>query len=149
MNPELFWEQMITVYGCGGALVRGTFPSPPQCSMSHCPHSWCMVWGAIAYDNRSTLIVMCGTLMGQRYFDDILRPHTLPWPARSPDLSPVENAWDQLKRQIPSFYSVHDLEFAVQELWAHLPRGNIRCLINSMLDRVAACIAAGGGPKRH
>ncbi|GFU69056.1 transposable element Tcb2 transposase [Trichonephila clavipes] len=83
-----------------------------------------MVWGAIAYDSRSTLIVMHGTLTGQRYVDDILRPHvgpflnghpgaifqqdnarshtarvaqdflshfqTLSWPARSPDLSPVE-----------------------------------------------------------
>ncbi|GFW63138.1 DDE_3 domain-containing protein [Trichonephila clavipes] len=84
-----------------------------------------MVWGAIAYDSRSTLIVMRGNLTGQRYVNDILRPHvgpflngfpgaifqqdnarphtarvaqdilrhfqTLPWPARSPDLSPVEH----------------------------------------------------------
>ncbi|GFU73644.1 transposable element Tcb1 transposase [Trichonephila clavipes] len=34
-----------------------------------------MVWGAIAYDSRSTLIVMRCTLTGQRYVDDILRPH--------------------------------------------------------------------------
>ncbi|GFU43770.1 hypothetical protein TNCV_651781 [Trichonephila clavipes] len=34
-----------------------------------------MVWGVIAYDSRSTLIVMRGTLTGQRYVDDILRPH--------------------------------------------------------------------------
>ncbi|GFS91028.1 putative transposable element [Trichonephila clavipes] len=136
-----------------------------------------MVWGAIANDSRSTLIVMRGTLTGQRYVDDILRPHvgsflnglpeaifqqdnarphtarvaqdylrhfqTLPWPARSHDLSPVEHVWDQLKRQMPGFHSVHDLELAVQDLWAHLPQDNIRCLINSMPDRVAACIAAG------
>ncbi|GFT61289.1 DDE_3 domain-containing protein [Trichonephila clavipes] len=44
-----------------------------------------MVWGAIAYDSRLTLIVMRGTLKSQRYFDDILRPHVgpflnvLPW----------------------------------------------------------------------
>ncbi|GFV20316.1 transposable element Tcb2 transposase [Trichonephila clavipes] len=38
-----------------------------------------MVWGAIAYDNRSTLIVMRGTLTGQRYVDDILRPHVGPF----------------------------------------------------------------------
>ncbi|GFW33411.1 transposable element Tc1 transposase [Trichonephila clavipes] len=84
-----------------------------------------MVWGAIAYNSRSTLIVMSVTLTGQRYIDDILRfhvgpflnrlpgaifkqdnsrPHTarvtqdflrhfqtLPWPARSPDLTPVEH----------------------------------------------------------
>ncbi|GFY12770.1 transposable element Tcb1 transposase [Trichonephila clavipes] len=34
-----------------------------------------MVWRVIAYDSRSTLIVMRGTLTGQRYVDDILRPH--------------------------------------------------------------------------
>ncbi|GFV59642.1 glutamate receptor subunit 1 [Trichonephila clavipes] len=95
-----------------------------------------MVWGATAYDSRSILIVMRGTLTGQRYVDDILRPHTLPWPARSPDLSPVEHVWDQLKRQMPSCHSVHDLELAVQDLWAHLPQDNIRCLINSMPGRV-------------
>ncbi|GFU90769.1 DDE_3 domain-containing protein [Trichonephila clavipes] len=118
---------------------------------------------------------MRGTLTDQRYVD-ILRPHvgpflnglpgallqqdnarphtarvaqdflrhfqTLPCPARSPDLSPVEHVRDQM----PSCHSVHDLELAVQDLWAHLPQDNKRYLINSMLDRVAACIAAGGGP---
>ncbi|GFY27583.1 transposable element Tcb2 transposase [Trichonephila clavipes] len=137
-----------------------------------------MVCEAIAYDSRSTLIVMRGTLTGQRYVDDILLPHvvpflnglsgaifqqdnahphaarvakgflrhfqTLPWLTRFLDLSPVVHVWDQLKRQMPSCYYVHDLELAVQDLWAHLPQDNIRCLINSMLDRVAACISTGG-----
>ncbi|GFT89836.1 hypothetical protein TNCV_1665781 [Trichonephila clavipes] len=44
---------------------------------------------------------------------------------------------------MPSFHSVHDLEFAVQDFWAHLPPINIRCLVNSVPDRVVACIAAG------
>ncbi|GFV23733.1 transposable element Tcb2 transposase [Trichonephila clavipes] len=112
-----------TVYGCGGTLVSGTIP--PHCSTPHCPHSWCNGLGATAYDSRSTLIVMRGTLKGQRYVDDIPRPHVGPflnglpgaifqqynarphtatvaqyflrhfqilsWPARSPDLSPVEH----------------------------------------------------------
>ncbi|GFW55558.1 transposable element Tcb1 transposase [Trichonephila clavipes] len=38
-----------------------------------------MIWGGIAYDSRSTLIVMRGTLTGQRYVDDILRPHVGPF----------------------------------------------------------------------
>ncbi|GFU91385.1 transposable element Tcb2 transposase [Trichonephila clavipes] len=86
----------------------------------------------------------------ERVFQDFLRHfQTLPWPARSPDLSPVEHVWDQLKRQMPSCHSVHDLELAVQDMWAHLPQDNIRCLINSMPYRVAARIAAGGGPTRY
>ncbi|GFU25521.1 DDE_3 domain-containing protein [Trichonephila clavipes] len=93
-----------------------------------------MVWRAIAYDSRSTLIMMRGTLTGERYVDDIFRPHvgpflnglpgaifqqdnarqdflrhfqTLPWPVCSTDLSPVEHVWDHLKRQKPSCHSVH------------------------------------------
>ncbi|GFU25052.1 uncharacterized protein TNCV_3873521 [Trichonephila clavipes] len=46
-----------------------------------------------------------------------IRADTLPWPVRSPDLSPVEHVWDQLIRQMLSCYSVHDLELAVQDSW--------------------------------
>ncbi|GFX01816.1 transposable element Tc3 transposase [Trichonephila clavipes] len=85
-----------------------------------------------------------------RVAQDFLRYFkTLPWPARSPDLSPVEQVWDQLKWQMPSCHSVHDLESAVLDLWAYLPQDNIRCLINSMPDRTVACIAVGGGPTRY
>ncbi|GFW10676.1 transposable element Tcb2 transposase [Trichonephila clavipes] len=156
----------------------------PHTFLRHTARTACvMVWRTIEYDSRSTLIVMRGTLMGQRYVDDILRhyvgpflnglpgaifqqdndrPHTarvaqdflrhfqtFPWRSRSPDLSPVEHVWDQLKRQMPSCPPAHDLELAVQDLWAHQPQDNIRCRINSMADRVAACIAAGGGPTRY
>ncbi|GFW90177.1 uncharacterized protein TNCV_1789981 [Trichonephila clavipes] len=85
-----------------------------------------------------------------RVTQDFLRHfQTLLWPAHSPDLFPVEHVWDQIKRQMPSCHSVYDLESSVQDFWAHLPQDNIRCLINSMPDRVAACIAAGGGPTRY
>ncbi|GFW82303.1 HTH_Tnp_Tc3_2 domain-containing protein [Trichonephila clavipes] len=44
MNPGFFWGELITVYGCGGALVSGTIP--PHGSTSHCPHSWFIGVGA-------------------------------------------------------------------------------------------------------
>ncbi|UYV73832.1 hypothetical protein LAZ67_11001054 [Cordylochernes scorpioides] len=37
-----------------------------------------MVWGAIAYDSRSPLLRIQGTMTAQRYVDDVLRPVTLP-----------------------------------------------------------------------
>ncbi|GFY21299.1 transposable element Tc1 transposase [Trichonephila clavipes] len=74
-------------------------------------------------------------LPGAIFQQDNARPHTarvaqdilshfqtLPWLARSPDLSPVKHVWDQPKRQMPSCHSVHDLELAVQDLRAHLLR---------------------------
>ncbi|GBO22443.1 hypothetical protein AVEN_215841-1 [Araneus ventricosus] len=101
-------------------------------------------------------------LLGAIFQQDNDRPHTvrvtqdflrhvqtLPWQARSPDLSPIEHVWDQLKRQMPLLYSVHDLEVAVQDLWVHLPQDYIRRLINTIPNRVAACIATGGGPTSY
>ncbi|UYV74101.1 hypothetical protein LAZ67_11002118 [Cordylochernes scorpioides] len=37
-----------------------------------------MVWGAIAYDSRSHLLRIQGTMTAQRYVDGVLRPVTLP-----------------------------------------------------------------------
>ncbi|GFW70781.1 transposable element Tcb1 transposase [Trichonephila clavipes] len=118
-----------------------------------------MVWGVIAYDCRSALIVMRGTLTDQRYVDDILRLHSSSrLPTSFSDFSiagslprfvPCRAHVGSAKRQMPLCHSVHDLELAVQDLWAHLPQDNIRCLINSMPDRVAACIAAGGDSMRY
>ncbi|UYV66459.1 hypothetical protein LAZ67_4001746 [Cordylochernes scorpioides] len=38
-----------------------------------------MVWAAIAYDSRSPLLRIQGTMTAQRYADDVLRPVTLPY----------------------------------------------------------------------
>ncbi|GFX36666.1 transposable element Tcb2 transposase [Trichonephila clavipes] len=36
-----------------------------------------MVWGVIAYNTRSPLILIRGTMTAQRYVHDILQPHVL------------------------------------------------------------------------
>ncbi|GFX48512.1 transposable element Tc1 transposase [Trichonephila clavipes] len=88
--------QMITVHGCGGALVSGPFLNGHP--------------GAIFQQDNARPHTA-------RVAQDILRHfQTLPLPARSPDLSPVEDVWDQPKRKMPSCHSVHDLELAVQDL---------------------------------
>ncbi|GFX67199.1 transposable element Tc3 transposase [Trichonephila clavipes] len=172
-------DNRVRVWRCPGEWYNSS-----HTVLRHTAHTaGVMVWRAIAYDSRSTLIVMHGTLTSQRYVDDIIRPHvepflnglpgaifqqdnarphtssvaqdflchfqTLPWPARSPNLSPVEHVWVQLKRQMPSCHFINHLELAVQDLWARLPQDNIRCLINSMPDRVVACITAEDGPTRY
>ncbi|GFV65622.1 uncharacterized protein TNCV_2713501 [Trichonephila clavipes] len=114
-ESRLVLGQIITVYGCGGAL--GRFSSK-----------------VMLFRIQQELLKTSSVIF--RLFHGRL----------APDLSPVEHMWEELKRQIPSCHSLHDLELAVQDLWAHLPPNNLRCLINSMPDHVAACIAAGGGP---
>ncbi|GFW52947.1 transposable element Tcb2 transposase [Trichonephila clavipes] len=93
-----------------------------------------MVWGAIAYNTRSPLVLIHGTITVQRYVHDILQPHalslmqrlpgaifqkenarphtarvsqdwlctvtTLPWSARSTDLSQFEHIWDYLGQEV-------------------------------------------------
>ncbi|GFU53540.1 transposable element Tcb2 transposase [Trichonephila clavipes] len=122
------------------------------------------VWGTD--DNRVRMWMRPGPILnglpGAIFQQDNARPHTarvaqdflrhfrtLRLPARSPDFSSVEHVRDQLKRQMSSCHFVHNLELSVQDLWAHLPQNNIRCLINSMPYLVAACIVTGGGPTRY
>ncbi|GFY03722.1 uncharacterized protein TNCV_3666321 [Trichonephila clavipes] len=88
---------------------------------------------------------MHGTLTGQRYVDDILRPNV--GPVLNDLLGSIfqqDNARPHTARVAQDF-----LQLAVQDLWAHLPQDNIRGLINLTPDRVAACIAAGGGPTHY
>ncbi|GFV42443.1 transposable element Tcb2 transposase [Trichonephila clavipes] len=142
-----FSDESRFVLGSDDNRVRVWRPhfNSPHCSTSHCSHSWCNGPGAIAYDNRSTLIVMRGTLTGQCYGDDILRPHVGPFLNGLPGaIFQQDNARPHTTRVAQDF-----LQLAVQDLCAHLPQDYIRCLINSMPDRMAACIAAGGGPTRY
>ena len=70
----------------------------------------------------------------------------LDWPARSPDLNPIEHAWDMLQKAI-SFRqvqpaTVRELREALIEEWAQLPQHKLRRLIGSMGRRCQAVINA-------
>ncbi|GFT99822.1 transposable element Tcb2 transposase [Trichonephila clavipes] len=128
----------------------------PTCSI--------MVWAGIMINGRTCLhMVANGTMMDQRYIDEVLLPHVrlfrgavgdkfvfmddnatchrtlavqycldsegiqrLVWPARSPDLNPIENVWDALVRQVAGRNypptNKNTLIRALTEEWDKLPQ---------------------------
>lgn len=74
---------------------------------------------------------------------------TMAWPARSPDLNPIEHLWDELKRRvrarIPAPTSLHELRIAIEEEWNAIPQDLIVRLVRSMNMRLLAVIRARGG----
>jgi len=71
----------------------------------------------------------------------------------SPDMSPIEHVWDELKRRVYARplppVNVQQLEDAVIEEWHAIPQAFIANLIRSMRRRCVALINARGGFTRY
>lgn len=79
---------------------------------------------------------------------------TLPWPARSPDLSPIEHAWDELGRRVRCHYphapsTLEELSHRLCEQWALIEDSFIDKLCDSMPHRIQRCLEANGGHTRY
>ncbi|GFT03870.1 transposable element Tcb2 transposase [Trichonephila clavipes] len=62
-----------------------------------------------------------------RVSQDCLRTvTTFPWPARSPDLSPIEHIWDHLGRQVGHPTSLIELEAKLQQIWNEMSQDIIQ-----------------------
>jgi transposase len=102
------------------------------------------------------------------YMDDNARPHhsravttylqseamtSVPWPAMSPDLNPIEHIWDMLGHHIqarePPVQNICQLEAALDREWQQLSQQDIRRLTGGMRRRVEAVIQARGGYTRY
>ncbi|GFV53733.1 transposable element Tcb1 transposase [Trichonephila clavipes] len=76
-----------------------------------------------------------------RVSQDCLRTvTTLSWPARSPDLSPIEPIWDHLGRRVGHPTSLSELEARLQQIWNKMSQDLIQNLYPSMTDRIASAI---------
>ncbi|KFM73435.1 Transposable element Tcb2 transposase, partial [Stegodyphus mimosarum] len=91
------------------------------------------------------------SLPGAVFQQDNARPHTarivksffaaqqvqlLPWPACSPDMSPIEHVWDVIGRRLARdprpVASADELWVRVQTIWNALPQSDIQTLFDSM-----------------
>ncbi|GFX56888.1 transposable element Tcb2 transposase [Trichonephila clavipes] len=126
-----------------------------------------IVWGAISYHGRSNSLQIEG-ILGAIFQQDNARPHgaktvrdfssaqhmqLLPWPAYSPDMSPIEHVWDFVGRCLirdphPAA-SKDELLLRIQAIWNSLPQADIQNLFDSMPCRIAALIAARGGYTKY
>lgn len=78
---------------------------------------------------------------------------SLPWPAQSPDLNPIEHAWDMLQRRVlrenPQFQNQEELFAALNAVWIAIPQEDLDHLILSMSRRCRAVINSRGGHTRY
>ncbi|UYV82585.1 hypothetical protein LAZ67_22000050 [Cordylochernes scorpioides] len=104
---------------------------------------------------RPVLLPFLSHHPGLTFQQDNARPHTarvtmdclqscrtLPWPARSTDLSPIEHIWDVMGRRLQPSRNVDYLPRQLETIWQEIPQHTIRNLYQSMTRRVAACIQA-------
>lgn len=101
-----------------------------------------------------------------RFQQDNAKPHTakitqawfrtnhinpLPWPARSPDLSPIENLWRYLKRKLNKRRprTVDSLRQYLFEEWERIPVEKVKSLVESMPKRLNEVIKKKGDATKY
>ncbi|CAJ0942918.1 unnamed protein product [Ranitomeya imitator] len=74
----------------------------------------------------------------------------LNWPANSPDLNPIENLWDIVKRKLRDARpnTLDELKAAIEASWASITSQQCHRLIASMPRRIEAVISAKGFPTK-
>ncbi|KFM74961.1 Transposable element Tcb2 transposase, partial [Stegodyphus mimosarum] len=83
--------------------------------------------------------------------DDYLQQEAImcmEWPARSPDLNPIEPVWDAVERHIAALnlppQTLAVLATALQEQWLSLPMELIDHIIENITHHYMCCIAPRG-----
>lgn len=78
---------------------------------------------------------------------------TMPWPAQSPDLNPIEHLWQHCKSKLAEYENppkgVLELWERVQDVWDEIDPSVCQKLIESMPRRIEAVIEAKGGHTKY
>lgn len=77
----------------------------------------------------------------------------LQWPPQSPDLSPIENLWKQIKNMIGKqrhrIKNIAMMERALEEVWPQIKPQTLERLNATMEARINACIKNKGGATKY
>ena len=77
----------------------------------------------------------------------------LDWPARSPDLNPIENLWGILTQNVfkngQQYQSVLELKIEIERQWNEINDDILKNLINSMPQRIFQVINNSGGATKY
>jgi hypothetical protein len=70
------------------------------------------------------------------------------WPARSPDLSPIETCWALVQKRASAMrpQCEDELKECVLKAWKELPQTTINALVFSFKKRIKKCIELRGKP---
>ncbi|GFY12500.1 transposable element Tcb2 transposase [Trichonephila clavipes] len=147
---QLIWRESGTAYRPENIQEKDRYPT---CST--------MVWAGIMINGRTRLLVVVnGTMTGQRYVDEVLLPHVRLFRGTVGDkfvflddnatyLNPIENVWDALGRQVAGRNypptNKNTLIRALTEEWDKLPQQLLDNVVQSMVRRVECCITLHGG----
>ena len=87
------------------------------------------------------------------YFHAIGIKGVLEWPAKSPDLNPIENAQGWLTKEVQKngkeYNTTDDLMATVLKAWEELPVKYLENFISSMADRIYEVIVKKGGTSHY
>ena len=99
-----------------------------------------------------TGVQTCALPISQNWFKDN-EIKVLLWPAQSPDLNPIEQLWEHLKRRLGEYPNppggILELWERTQEEWSKIEPSVCQNLIESMPRRIKAVLEAKGGYTKY
>ncbi|GFV88087.1 transposable element Tcb2 transposase [Trichonephila clavipes] len=139
LNPAFALQRQTALIAGVIVLIRGTMTAQRYVHGILQPH----------------VLPLMQRLSEANFQQDNHRPHTvrisqdchctvniIPWPVRSPDLSPIEHIWDHLRRRVEHPTSLNEVEARLQQIWIEMSQDIIQNLYASMPDHTASCIRA-------